>query len=131
MDELFLIIFAIAITLLGIVMFLYTIYLFAEHFYGYFFNKTLFVHTYRKRSELMPSDINFLTNNFSYYKKLTQKQQGNFNHRIIQFILKYPIIGRENFEITQEIKLMIAATHVLLTFGFRNYLLPNFDFYTL
>lgn len=127
MEEFLLIIFAIAITLLGLIMVLYTIYLFAEHFYGYLFNKTLFVHTYRKRSELKQSDVNFLRNNFSYYKKLTEKQQNNFNHRIVQFILKYPIIGKEDFEVTHEVKLMIAATHVLLTFGFRNYLVPNFN----
>jgi hypothetical protein len=127
MDELVLVIFAIAITMLGIVLFFYTIYLFAEHFYGYFFNKTLFVHVYRKRLELKIPDVYFLRNNFSYYKKLNQKQQNNFNHRVANFILKYPIIGKEGFEITQEVKIMIAATHVLLTFGFRKYLLPKFD----
>ncbi len=38
------------------------------------------------------------------------------------FIKKYNFIGKEDFVITDEVKILIAATSTMLTFGMRNYI---------
>lgn len=65
----------------------------------------------------------FLNNNFSFYTKLTSKQKRFFQHRLIEFIEDKNFEGRDGLEVTKEMKLLIAATAVMLTFGMRNYYL--------
>lgn len=56
-----------------------------------------------------------------------KKKKKYFKHRVATFIDKYEFIGKENFQITNEVKLLIAATSTMLTFGMRNYLYKIID----
>ncbi|MBA6153436.1 zinc-dependent peptidase [Gelidibacter maritimus] len=62
-----------------------------------------------------------LQTQFPFYNKLSPNQKKHFEHRVAQFIIRKKIIGRENLVVTDEMKVLIAATGVMLTFGFRDY----------
>lgn len=68
-----------------------------------------------------------LNKQFDYYNSLSDKKKKYFEHRVAGFIEKYEFIGKEEFIITDEVQVLIAATSVMLTFGLRNYLFSNFD----
>lgn len=63
---------------------------------------------------------------FHYYNQLTKKQKSKFIFRANDLAHNIRIIGKQNFEITEEVKLFVVAAQVQLTFGFRNYYLPMF-----
>jgi Mlc titration factor MtfA (ptsG expression regulator) len=98
-----------------------------EPTYVVFFNKPLYIHYYFRVRKLNADQSSFLESNFSFYKKLPSKKKNYFNHRVASFIAKYQFIGQGGFEVTEEVKLLLAATYVMLTFGMRHYRINNFD----
>ncbi|WGH75171.1 zinc-dependent peptidase [Tenacibaculum tangerinum] len=98
-----------------------------ESFYVYFFNKPVFVHFYPIKKKLPKNKKVFLAESVAFYQKLTKKQKVYFEHRLAKFIRKYDFIERGNFEITPEMKVLIAASYIKLTFGMRKYLTSTFD----
>ena len=54
-------------------------------------------------------------------RKLTKKQKKYFEHRLASFIKDKHFIARKDFQITDEVKVLISATAVMLTFGFRDF----------
>ena len=62
-----------------------------------------------------------LINQFKFYSKLGPKHQRVFEHRVASFIKDKYFIGREGLEVTEEMKVLISATAVMLTFGFRDF----------
>ena len=85
------------------------------------FRKPLYVHFYLKRKKLTPSQRKILHQKFKFYRILPSKYKRFFEHRMVSFIAKKDFIGREGFIITDEVKVLISATAVMLTFGQRNY----------
>jgi len=83
--------------------------------------KPLFVHKYLFLRKLTLKQNSILKNHFHFYNKLTKKQQGYFEHRVASFIKDKDFIGREGLLITDEIKVLISATAIMLTFGFRDF----------
>ncbi|WP_417371599.1 zinc-dependent peptidase [Gelidibacter japonicus] len=71
--------------------------------------------------KLNPKQKAILQEQFHFFKKLSPKHQVYFEHRVSVFINSKMFIGRENLVVTDEMKVLIAATGVMLTFGFRNY----------
>ncbi|MCH2196325.1 zinc-dependent peptidase [Kordia sp.] len=63
----------------------------------------------------------------SFYSKLTTKEQRVFEHRVLRFINSHTFVGREDLLVTERMQLLIASTAVMLTFGFRRYLLSRFE----
>ncbi|MDT0293324.1 zinc-dependent peptidase [Mesonia ostreae] len=94
-----------------------------EHLYSYFYKKPLYTHFYVRLKKLSPQHQKFLKQKFVFYTRLSPKQQSFFQHRLITFIAHKSFEGRDDFEITEEVKLYIGATAVMLTFGMRNFLL--------
>ncbi|MES2811919.1 MAG: zinc-dependent peptidase [Bacteroidota bacterium] len=119
---LLLILFIPAVTLL--VAFVYTV---AEDNYGLLFNKPFYVHFYPSIKTLSTDQSYVLNKQFHYYKTLPDNKKRYFEHRVATFINKYEFIGQEKFIITDEVKVLIASTSVMLTFGMRNYLYSNID----
>lgn len=68
-----------------------------------------------------------LIHHFTFYNNLSEKHKGYFQHRVAVFIGKYGIHGREGLVVTDEMKVAIAATWVMLTFGMRSYLPRIFE----
>lgn len=93
-----------------------------EPFYAFLFRKPIYVHYYPFAKKLKLNQVQILHSQFDFYKRLTLNQKNYFEHRVATFIKKYPFIGKEGILVTDEMKVLIAATAVMLTFGMRNYL---------
>lgn len=71
--------------------------------------------------KLNPEQKSILNNQFEFYTKLKPKHLAYFDHRVASFIKDKNFVGREGLFITEEMKVLISATAVMLTFGFRDY----------
>lgn len=111
----------------GIFLSIYFFRWIVEPVYVYVFNKPLYVHWYLYTRKLEDSQISILQNEFSFYQKLSAQKKIFFEHRVASFIRKYQFIGKDDFDINDKVKVKIAATYVMLTFGMRHYLIDNFD----
>ncbi len=77
--------------------------------------------------ELRLEEREIISKNISFYNKLSLKNKKYFEHRIIKFMDSHNFKSREGFIITDEIKLLIAATAIKVSFGYRNYLFSIID----
>ena len=68
----------------------------------------------------------FLSRHFGYYSGLSRNERAIFIRRVNYFISAKRFEGRQGFEITPDVKLIVAASAVQLTFGLRKYTLPGF-----
>lgn len=98
-----------------------------EASYVYVFKKPIYVHFYLVKRKLTSHQLKILNQNIDFYKKLSPENRKFFNHRVVSFINNYNFSGREGLEVTEEMKVIIAGVYVMLTFGFRNYLIETFD----
>ncbi|NJM80812.1 MAG: zinc-dependent peptidase [Flavobacterium sp.] len=98
-----------------------------EPIYAFFFRKPIYVHFYPFPKRLTLKQVEILKNEFDFYNKLTLKQKVYFEHRVTTFIQKYPFYGNEHLAITDQMRILIAATAIMLTFGMRNYLFTVID----
>ncbi|QYJ67163.1 zinc-dependent peptidase [Flavobacterium litorale] len=106
------------------VVFLFTLII--EPTYILLFNRPVYVHFYPVKHELDANDKRVLRNNFTFYKRLSEKRKTYFEHRVATFINKYTFMGRNELDVTREMQLKIAATAIMLTFGMRRYLHSTF-----
>ncbi|GEJ33054.1 conserved hypothetical protein [Flavobacterium psychrophilum] len=72
--------------------------------------------------KINPHYKDILTHHFPFYKKLKPKDQNHFDQRVLNFIEDIQFISRDDIEITFEMKLLIASTSIMLTFGMQEYL---------
>ena len=93
----------------------------------YLFNKPLYIHLYFKPKKLSLEKEYVLRQKFQFYHGLSDKEKRYFHHRVVSFIEKYQFISRQDFVVTKEMEIIIAATYVMLTFGMRRYLVDSFD----
>lgn len=98
-----------------------------EPAYAFFFRKPIYVHFYPNPKKLSIQQLYILSNEFDFYKKLTPRLKKYFEHRVAAFIEKYPLYAKEGLKITDQMRVLIAATAVMLTFGMRNYLFTIID----
>lgn len=112
--------------LFGTLFLLLLIFRVLEPAYVLLFNKPLYIHWYPFSKKLKSSQRQILVNDFPFYNKLSEKRKMYFEHRMKGFIENYPFIGKE-IVITEQMKMLIAGTYVMLTFGMRNYLIGLFD----
>ncbi len=83
--------------------------------------KPFYVHNPFFLKQIDPSQKKILLDKFKFYKKLSPKHQHYFEHRVASFIKDKKFIGREGLFVTEEMKVLISATAVMLTFGFRDF----------
>ena len=83
-----------------------------------FFKRSPYLHFYFFPKKLNAEHQQILHQNFDFYRRLSPKYKKSFDHQVNQFLIKYPIIGRQNFEADNNVRLLIAGTFVMLTFGF-------------
>lgn len=86
------------------------------------FNRPVYVHFYPFKKQLGPMHQRLLESNSRFYRRLSPVRQGYFRHRVASFIRNYTFAGRDGLQVTDEMKVKIAATAVMLTFGMRKYL---------
>ncbi|MGC6432295.1 MAG: zinc-dependent peptidase [Jejuia sp.] len=94
-----------------------------EMIYARFTKRPILVHFYLVKSALNKSNRLVLEKESSFYNKLERREQRFFRHRVATFIKKTNFEGREGFTITEDVKVRIAIVAIMLTFGFRNYLI--------
>ncbi|MGB6269929.1 MAG: zinc-dependent peptidase, partial [Olleya sp.] len=82
---------------------------------------------YFKLKKLNPAQFSILKNEFSFFKKLSPKHQSYFEHRVVKFIDSNQFIGKEDLIITDQMRVLVAATATMLTFGFRKYKIKLLD----
>lgn len=84
--------------------------------------KSYYTHFYLRLRKLTNSQKTILINDFTFYSKLKDdKLKSYFEHRVASFIIDKDFIGRSGVSITEEMKVLISATAVMLTFGFRDF----------
>ena len=116
------------IFLVGIGLFIVIrLYRFIEKLYANLYKKPFYLNAILFKNRLSEYQIRLLEKEFDFYKKLDQKERAIFRHRIAAFIKKKNFISREGLVVNDDIKTLISATAVMLTFGFRDYLLDLFD----
>ena len=123
-------IFLICISLIFIIGFLLlTLYLIQatflgviEEIYMHIFKRPIYIHFYPRTKKLTESQELILQKQFPFYKTLSAKKQGYFKHRVARYIETHEFIGKEEFVITDQVKILVSATAVMLTFGMRRYL---------
>jgi Mlc titration factor MtfA (ptsG expression regulator) len=71
--------------------------------------------------------ISLLEENFIFYKNLSSRQKKLFNHRVFVFITYYHFVGKEGLILESKMKVLIAGTAIMLTFGFDSYLYNLFE----
>lgn len=91
-----------------------------------FFNKPLYIYFYPFPKKLEPNQKKILLDEFLFYDGLSKKKQKYFEHRVKTVVNNYQFIGNEGIEVTDEMKIIIAGTYVMLTFGMRHYLVTLF-----
>jgi len=69
----------------------------------------------------------FVSSNSQFYSNLTLANKKYFEHRVLSFIESYEFVSREGVEITGKIKLLIAASAIRLTFGFKHYIFSSIN----
>jgi len=68
----------------------------------------------------------FLFDQLQFYKHLTRLQRSTFDHRTVRFLKSRNFETREGVELTENMKLLISATAVQITFGMRGYMMREF-----
>ncbi|WP_299273632.1 zinc-dependent peptidase [uncultured Psychroserpens sp.] len=96
-------------------------YKFFEQQYASKYKRPFFVHFYLTKKTLGKEELGVLKREFSFYRKLNTVEKRQFEHRIARFIDTKHFVGREHLVVTTEMKILVAATSVMLTFGFRDY----------
>ncbi|MFL9843852.1 zinc-dependent peptidase [Flavobacterium rhizosphaerae] len=126
-----LVIVIIIVGLATLALFLYFVFYsvrnFIESVYIAIFNKPLYVHLYVWNNELPPGADALLQKQFRFYRRLSARRKKYFRHRVARFIKKYRFAGRDGLHVTEEMKVKIAGTAIMLTFGMRNYLPDVFE----
>ncbi len=109
--------------LFAVLSFIILYYLFRMIEMGYVLKrkKPLYHHFYYYLRRLNTNQKTVLIQQFSFYNKLTKKEKRYFEHRVASFILDKDFIGRDGLIISDEVRVLISATAVMLTFGFRDY----------
>lgn len=119
--------FTLGLIVVIIVLFFKIVFAASEHNYGLIFNKPFYIHFYPKAKTLTPDQSYVLHKQFHYFNTLEDKKKKYFEHRVASFIDRYEFVGKEDFLITDEVKVLIAATSTMLTFGMRKYLYDVID----
>lgn len=92
-------------------------------FYASYFKKPLFIHNYFKLNKLSNIQRSILEEEHSFFGKLPKRDRVYFEHRVAIFIKEHKFIGKQELVVTEQMKIVIAATATMLTFGFKKYLL--------
>jgi len=64
---------------------------------------------------------------FSYYKNLSDTGKQKFIDRLLIFMYNKEFVGMNGFTVTEEIKVLLSASAVQLTFGMKKYKLENLE----
>lgn len=116
----------IIILVFGMLTLQFVVFRIIEPLYVLAFKKPLFLYGYPFLKKLNNDQKRILEKEFPFYRSLSVKKQHYFEHRVKEFIKKYQFIGKD-IAVTEQMRMLIAGTYVMLTFGMRNYLVNQFS----
>lgn len=103
----------------------YLLFVIVEPIFIFLYNRPIYVHLYLLPQKLSMPQREILKQFYPFYNALSSRNKQYFEHRVVQFINRYQFVGQD-IEVTQDMKLVIAGTYVMLTFGLRKYLISAF-----
>lgn len=103
------------------------LYVYVEQVYALKYYRPFFRNVIIFKKDIDEDQITLLEKEVSFYRNLNKRDKAIFRHRLATFLKQKKFIGREGLVPTDEMKVLIAATAIMLTFGFRNYLIELID----
>lgn len=103
------------------------VYKFLDFFSFYFYKRPLFLYFPFFMKKMKKEQEMLIRKSYPIYAHLPRNKQLIFNHRVLKFIEYKEFVGREGYVITNETKVLTAASAVLITFGMRFYDLPTIE----
>ena len=103
------------------------ILIYVEQLYAFRHRRPIYLNLQLYKKKIPKTQVSILRREFSFYNNLNLEDKEIFHHRLITFMDSKTFIGREGLEVTEEMKTLISATAVMLTFGFRNYKIELID----
>lgn len=92
-----------------------------EIVYVMIYKKPIYRHNSIWLKKLPEQQKLILENKFDFYKRLPSREKKFFEHRLVCFIKDKKFVGRSGLVVSEEMKTLISATAVMLTFGYRNF----------
>lgn len=90
-----------------------------------FFNRPLYL--YPSPKKLSTQQLLISNQEFPFYKKLSNRKKIYFEYRVKSFLNQYKFLGKEELVVTDQMRVLIAGTYIMLTFGMRHYLVNMFN----
>ncbi len=112
--------------LFGVLLLAFIVFRIIEPAYMMVFNKPLYLYFYLIPKKLTANQKQILEKEFLFYRKLSSRKKIYFEHRVKEFVTHYRFVGKEEILVTDEMKMIIAGTYTMLTFGMRDYLIDLF-----
>jgi Mlc titration factor MtfA (ptsG expression regulator) len=84
-------------------------------------------HYWFKYRSIEPHYKIILEKYYDYYRFLPSGLKGDFERRVSLFVRGKTYYGKDGLEITDEMRVLVAATAVQITFGFKFFQLPRFS----
>ena len=75
---------------------------------------------------LPQADRQFLFDQLHFYKQLSPAQRKAFDNRVVQFMKTRQFVPMEGVALTADMKLLISAVGVKITFGMRSFMMKEF-----
>lgn len=100
---------------------LYRLFKLLQLYYASTFNKPLYNHFYFRLYKLPSNYLEILKKEHAYFEALSPKHKRYFEHRMAVFIKENKFIGKQGLVITAQMKVAVAATVTMLTFGFKKF----------
>lgn len=127
-DSFFIQVLTAVLVLLILVIVFYHIFFFVEFMWvKYISPKPFYRHFYFRKLKLSKDQVYILNTQFSFYQKLNLKQKIYFEQRVSRFIKLHEFEGRSGLYVSDQQKVLIAATAIMLTFGYRNYTIKSIE----
>lgn len=116
--------YAYIIVLMGFGFFLFRVF---ENWYADRFDRPIYRHYWVFR-RLNREQVQILESDFHFYSLLSAREKKVFQHRVASFIKEKKFIGRGELTVTESMKVLIAATGCMVSFGRKNYEYGLIDF---
>lgn len=85
-------------------------------------------HVYIRKKEMETQYRDLIAQHYIFYRKLTTFYKKAFEHRVEMFLAEYQFEGRGEFVMTNDVRYIIAANYVRLTFGMNYYLIDSLQY---
>ena len=109
--------YAYIIVLLGFGFFLFRVF---ENWYADRYDRPFYRHFWIFR-RLSNQQLQIIEEEFHFYSLLAKREKLEFQHRVASFLKDKKFVGRDDLQLTERMKILVAATGCMVSFGRKNY----------